>query len=89
MYHICGVKLAKKQYLLRLVSLGGFFRVEEFTDLLVFVNYVYNWKIWRYVNDGFKQFCCGCVMFLLSIRKVGMYTKLWTEDGNERASKCR
>ena len=26
----------------RLVSPGGFFRVEEFTDLLVFVNYVYN-----------------------------------------------
>ena len=28
-----------------LVSPGGLFRVEEFTDLLVFVNYVYNWKI--------------------------------------------
>ena len=26
----------------RLVSLGGFFRVDEFTDLLVFGNYVYN-----------------------------------------------
>ena len=26
----------------RLVSPGGFFRVEEFTDLLVFVNFVYN-----------------------------------------------
>ena len=30
----------------RLVSLGGLFRVEEFTDLLVFVNYIYaNLKI--------------------------------------------
>ena len=26
----------------RLVSTGGFFRVKEFTDLLVLVNYVYN-----------------------------------------------
>ena len=29
-----------KQSLYRLVLLRGFFRVEEFTDLLVFVNYV-------------------------------------------------
>ena len=42
LYDIWGVKSAKTQYLPRLVSPGGFFRVEEFTDLFVFVNYVYN-----------------------------------------------
>ena len=42
LYDIWGVKSAKTQYLPRLVSPRGFFRVEEFTDLFVFVNYVYN-----------------------------------------------
>ena len=31
-----------KHSIYRLVSPGGFLRVEEFRDLLVFVNYVYN-----------------------------------------------
>ena len=71
----------------RLVSPGGFFGVEEFTDLLVFVNYVYNWKIWRHINDVFKQIYCGCV-YVSTLNEKDEYTKFWTEDDSEGASKC-
>ena len=27
---------------------------------MTFFNYVCNWKIWRQINDNFKQFYCGC-----------------------------
>ena len=78
----------RKGLIYRLVSHGGFFRVEKFTDLLVFVNYVYNWKIWRHISDVFKQFYCSCGYVPIANDK-GMYTKLWTEDDSEWASKCR
>ena len=39
LYNILGETLAKTQSLLTSFA-RGFFRVEEFTDLLVFVNYV-------------------------------------------------
>ena len=75
-----GVKLAKRKY--RLASPGDFFRVEEFTDLLVFVNDVYNLKIWRNVNDVFEQFCCGCG-YVPTANEKGMYTKILTENDSE------
>ena len=65
----------------------GFFRVEEFTDLLVFVNYVCNWKIWRPINDVFKQFYWGCD-YVPTVNEKSVYNKLWTEDDCEGASKC-
>ena len=46
-----------------LVLPRGFFRVEKFTDLLLFVNYVYNWEILCHINDFFKQ-------FLVPVKKV-------------------
>ena len=80
LYNIWGVKLAKTQYLptsfVRRLLQG-----EEFTDLLllVFVNYVYSWKIWRHINYVFNQFCCG-QGYVPTANGKGMHTKLWTED---------
>ena len=59
---------------------------EEFTDLLVFKNYVHNWEIWCHINDVFNQFCCD-FGYVPTANNAGMYTKLWTEDDNEGASK--
>ena len=44
-YDIWAIKLVEIKSIYGLVFPGGFFRVEEFKDLLVFVSYVYNWKI--------------------------------------------
>ena len=65
-YIVCTIYWEKRQVkhsIYRLVLPGGFFRVEEFTNLLVFVNNVYNWKICRHINDFLKQ-------FLLPMKKV-------------------
>ena len=70
-----GVKLAKTQYLLTSFTQRLLKRVEEFTDLLVLVNYVYNLKICRHINDVFKHFCCSCG-YVSTANNKGMYTKL-------------
>ena len=59
--HIIYFTVYEEKYLLKhriypVVSTRGFFRVEEFTGLLLFVNYVCNWKILCQINDFFKQF---------------------------------
>ena len=41
-----------------------------------------------YVNDVFKQFCCGCGYVPTFDKKV-VYTKLWTESDSQGASKYR
>ena len=46
----------------RLVSPGGFFRVEEFTDLF------------DLLNDVFEQFYCGCG-YVSTVNEKGKYTK--------------
>ena len=43
LWDIWGLYLKHSIY--RLVSPGGYSKVEEFKDLLVFANYIYNWKI--------------------------------------------
>ena len=65
--------------------------MEEFTDLLVFVSYVYSWKISPFINDGFMQFYSGCG-YVPTANDKGMHAELWREDGEddiEGASKCR
>ena len=54
-------------------------RVKVFTDLLVFVNYVYNWKIWRHINKAFEQFYCGCG-YVPTANKKGKYS--WVLDSS-------
>ena len=62
-----GVKVS----IYRLVLPGDFFRVEEFTDLLVFVN-CFNWKILRHINDVLGISTVVVIMFLLPMRKVNI-----------------
>ena len=52
LWDIWGVSLKHSIY--RLVSPGGYSKVEEFKDLSVFANYIYNWKIWAPMNDVLK-----------------------------------
>ena len=52
LWDIWGLYLKHSIY--RLVSPGGYSKVEEFKDLLVFANYIYNWKIWAPMNDVLK-----------------------------------
>ena len=42
---IYGEQSQLKRNIYGLLSPGSFFRVEEFTESLVLVNYIYNWKI--------------------------------------------
>ena len=44
--------------------------------------------MWSHVNDVSKQFHSGCG-YVPTANDKGMYTKLWTEDDSEEASKCR
>ena len=73
LYNIWEVELAKTQYL-QIVLHRGFFRV-DFTDFLVFVNYIYNWKTWHHTNGIFKQFYCG-YGYVCTANVTGLYTKL-------------
>ena len=52
LWDIWGLYLKHSIY--RLVSPGGYSKVEEFKDLSVFANYIYNWKIWAPMNDVLK-----------------------------------
>ena len=71
---ILGVKLAKTQCLptiLARVVIG----CNIGRQFITFLNYIYNWKIWLHVNDGFKQLYHGCSYGPFTNNK-GMYINL-------------
>ena len=72
---IYGEQSQLKRNIYGLLSPGSFIRVEEFTESLVLVNYIYHLKITCHVNNIFKQFywfyCSGYgYVFLLPVITV-------------------
>ena len=44
-------------------------------QFITYLNYVYNRKIWRQINDNYKQLSCGCV-YVLTTNNKDMHTSL-------------
>ena len=45
-------------------------RIYRFIDLVVFVNYVYKWKIWRHIMTFLSRSIVVVAMFLLPMMEV-------------------